>query len=86
MSSIFMAHPNEILRVEEGILFQTDKWRDLYKEELGKYKLLTPGQRDGIRNLYLDREWKSLRSGSFDLNHEYDEIMQAQEIMDKLTT
>ena len=84
--TIFMTHPNEILRVEEGFLFQTDKWRDLYKEELGKYKLLTPGQRDDIRSLYLDREWKSLRSGSFDLNNEYDEIMQAQEIMDKLTT
>ena len=72
------------IRPNEWGLFKTDEWRDKYKAELSKYRFLTDGQRTGIRNGFLTCE----RAGLPRLNgaEEYEEILRAQEIMDKLTT
>jgi hypothetical protein len=65
-------------------MFKTDEFRSSYNKALSAYRLLTDGQRAGIRQVYLDKEREWIKQIPLLDTTEYDEIMQAQDLMDKL--
>lgn len=60
--------------------FKTKKYQQLYFDRIAELKLTTPGQKQGIFGEFLKQEESFLKN----MGNEYDEIMQAQDVIDKL--
>lgn len=60
--------------------FKTQKYQQLYFDRIAELKLTTPGQKQGIFGEFLTQEEEFLKN----MGNEYDEIMQAQDVVDKL--
>lgn len=64
---------------QKPIELQTEKYRQIYIQQVGKLRVLTPGQKAGIYRDLIAEEKKWLAT----MGAEYDDIMQAVEAMDK---
>ncbi len=79
MTGILGFSPRDITEEikDSAAALQTERFAKIYFQRIAQLKLLTPGQKNGVLRdiMKLEREWLE------NMGSEYDEIMQAQEIM-----